>query len=417
MLNKTTGTLGALFVGAIIVIMGGFGINDAGYRTVIQYPNGTMRVKFDAGWYMKWFGKTTTYNDVITYDYDGGEAEGTIADNGVQVRYQDGGTGTVYGKDRFRMPLDVKTQLALHREFRSNAGFANRLVRPLVKQSHNLTAGLMTSEAAYAEKRSTYIEWVQSQISNGRFMTVLKRVTDIDIATGKKVTKNVPEIKMVKGKAAHAKNPLDDYGVTISTAQITNWTFEAKTLKQISEKRKATMAIITAKANALRAKQDAITAEEQGKANVKEAQYKEEVLKIKQVVIAQRKAEVAVINAKQKVDVAEQVKFEAVQKKLAALQIKKRDIARGQGLAEKKRLIYQADGALKEKLSAWVAVNSKYADSIANYKGDWVSRVSMGGRGGSAAASGQNGAQDMIDLLSIKTAKDLALDMKMGTSK
>ena len=274
----------------------------------------------------------------------------------------------------------------------------------------------MTSEAAYAEKRSTYIEWVQSQISNGRFMTVLKRVTDIDIATGKKVTKNVPEIKMVKGEAAHAKNPLDDYGVTISTAQITNWTFEAKTLKQISEKRKATMAIITAKANALRAKQDAITAEEQGKANVKEAQYKEEVLKIKQVVIAQRKAEVAVINAKQKVDVAEQVKFEAVQKKLAALQIKKRDIARGQGLAEKKRLIYQADGALKEKLSAWVAVNSKYADSIANYKGDWVSRVSMGGRGGNAA-SGQNGAQDMIDLLSIKTAKDLALDMKMGTSK
>lgn len=414
MLNKTTGTIGALVIGAVIVVMGGFGINDAGYRTVIQYPNGTMRVKFDAGWYMKWFGKTTTYNDVITYDYDGGAAEGTIADNGVQVRYQDGGTGTVFGKDRFRLPLDPKLQLALHREFRSNAGFANRLVRPLVKQSHNLTAGLMTSEAAYAEKRSTYIEWVQSQISDGRFMTVLEKVTDIDIATGKKVTKNVPKIKKVKGVAVHAKNPLDDYGVAISTAQITNWTFEKKTLKQISEKRKATMAIITAKANALRAKQDAITAEEQGKANVKEAQYKEEVLKIKQVVIAQRKAEVAVINAKQKVDVAEQVKFEAVQKKLAALQLKKRDIARGQGLAEKKRLIFQADGALKEKLGAWVAVNSKYADSIANYKGDWVSRVRMGGNG---SASGQNGAQDMIDLLSIKTAKDLALDMKMGTSK
>lgn len=415
MLNKTTGTIGALVLGAVIVIMGGFGINDAGYRTVIQYPNGTMRVKFDAGWYMKWFGKTTTYNDVITYDYDGGEAEGTIADNGVQVRYQDGGTGTVYGKDRFRMPLDAKSQLSLHREFRSNAGFANRLVRPLVKQSHNLTAGLMTSEAAYAEKRSTYIEWVQSQISNGRYMTVLKRVTDIDIATGKKVTKNVPEIKMVKGVAVHAKNPLDDYGVSISTAQITNWTFEAKTLKQISEKRKATMAIITSKANALRAKQDAITAEEQGKANVKTAQYKEEVAKIKQVVIAQRKAEVAVIAAKQLVDVAKQQKLQAEQQKLAAYETKKKDIAIGQGQSEKKRLIFQADGALKQKLDAYVQVNAKYAEAIADYKGDWVSRIQMGG--GSKGSSGQNGAQDMIDLLSIKAAKDLALDMTMGTAK
>jgi len=284
--------------------------------------------------------------------------------------------------------------------------------RGLVKQSHNLTAGLMTSEAAYAEKRSTYIEWVQSQISNGRFITVLEKVTDIDIATGKKVTKNVPKIKVVKGMPLHAKNPLDDYGVAISTAQITNWTFEKKTLKQISLKREATMAVITSKANALRAKQDAITAEEQGKADVKKAQYKEEVVKIKQVVIAQRKAEVAVIAAKQKVSVAKQVKLEAVEKKLAAFEIKKRDIARGQGLAEKKRLIFQADGALKQKLAAYVQVNAKYADAIADYKGDWVSRIQMGGAKGS---SGQNGAQDMIDLLSIKAAKDLSLDMKMGT--
>jgi len=224
----------------------------------------------------------------------------------------------------------------------------------------------------------------------------------------------VPEIKIIKGIAIHAKNPLDDYGVSISTAQITSWTFEEKTLTQISEKRKATMAIITSKANALRAKQDAITAEEQGKANVKTAQYKEEVLKIKQVVIAQRKAEVAIIKAKQLVDVAKQKKLEAAQKKLAAYELKKRDIARGQGLAEKKRLIFKADGALNQKLDAYVKVNAKYADAIANYKGDWVSRISMGG---SKSSSGQNGAQDMIDLLSIKAAKDLALDMTMGTKK
>ncbi len=35
------------------------GINDAGHRTVIQYPNGSLTVKFDPGWYWQFFGKIT----------------------------------------------------------------------------------------------------------------------------------------------------------------------------------------------------------------------------------------------------------------------------------------------------------------------------------------------------------------------
>ena len=90
-----------------------FGINDAGDRTVIQYPTGNLHVQFEPGIYSLWFGRETKYRDVITYDFDktdsGGEA--TIDEDGISVRYQDGGTGTIFGKVRFNLPADEPTML------------------------------------------------------------------------------------------------------------------------------------------------------------------------------------------------------------------------------------------------------------------------------------------------------------------
>jgi len=53
-----------------------------------------------------------------------------------------------------------------------------------------------------------------------------------------------------------------------------------------------------AKQSAIRAKQDALTAEEEGKANVATAKYKQEVVKIAAVIVAQKEYEVAELNAK-----------------------------------------------------------------------------------------------------------------------
>ncbi|MGH8557125.1 MAG: hypothetical protein ACRESZ_06610, partial [Methylococcales bacterium] len=47
-----------------------FGINDAGERTVVQYPTGTLYIKFSPGIYFKGFGSTEVYWDVYTYDFD-----------------------------------------------------------------------------------------------------------------------------------------------------------------------------------------------------------------------------------------------------------------------------------------------------------------------------------------------------------
>ena len=399
-----------IIMGILVVIPMIARINDAGQRTVIQYPTGTLEVRFEPGIYMLWFGRSTIYRDVITYDFDktNSEGEASIDQDGIPVRYQDGGTGTIYGKARFNLPQDEKTMLELHKAFRTNKGVALKLLKTVTEEAQNLTAGLMTSEEAYAEKRGTFIEWSRDQLQNGKYKTKLETKVETDESTGKSVEKNIPVIDFGEdGQALHMDNDLRTYGINVSGYQVTDWDFEKKTLDQISAKREATMAIITAKANAERAKQDAITAEEEGKANVMKAKYEKEVDKERAVVDAQREKEVAVIAAAKLVEVASQSRLEAEQKKLAAAEYKQEQTLRGEGDAAYKRLVMKADGALQQKLDAYIRVNARYAEAVEKQK--WVPEVMMGGGG----SEDGNAAASLLNLFMTKTARDLSLDLKM----
>jgi hypothetical protein len=408
-------SLAGLIISGVVVLLGViltfamFGKNDNGYRTVVQYPSGYTFVQLEPDWYLTWFGTETVYNDVITVDFDQGPnpSRPTIDLDGIDVRYQDGGLGTIHGIARFDLPDTPEEMLKIHKEFVGNSGVANKLLRNVTEEAMNLTAGLMASEDAYAVKRGDFAQWSRDQVENGKYRTKLTTISEEDV-TGKRVVRQVPEILYGEdGNPVQTEADLRHYAIRVSGFQITDWGFEPKTLQQITEKREATMAIITAKANADRAVQDTITAAEQGKANVMKAKYEQEVLKEKAVVIANREKEVAVIAATRKVEVAEQHKLEAEQKKLAAVQYKQEQVLRGEGDGAYKRLVMQADGALKQKLDAWVQVNAKYATEFGKQK--WVPEVQMGGGG----ERGGSSAEDLINLLVTRTASDLALDTKV----
>lgn len=398
-----------ILIGSLAVLFMAFGINNAGHRTVVQYPTGTLYVKFSPGIYPQWFGTAEVYNDVITFDYDktASSIDSSIDQVGISVRYQDGGTGTVYGKARFSLPSDEMTMLHLHKAFRSNRGVSQKLIKSVTEEGMNLTAGLMSSEEAYAEKRSIFTQWASQQISKGKFQTKLEKITTVDESTAKTVTKNVPVISYGEdGLPVHLNSDLNDYGITVNGFQITDWDFEPKTLQQIASKREATMAIITAIANAERAKQDAITSEEQGKANVMTAKYEKEVVKERAIVDALREKQVAVISAERRVEVARQEKLEAEQKKLAAGEYKQEQILRGEGDGAYKRIVMEADGALAQKLATYEKVMGRFASAIEKQK--WVPEVQMGN-----SAAGGSAAMTLIEMMGVKAAKDLALDMNV----
>ena len=144
-----------------------------------------------------------------------------------------------------------------------------------------------------------------------------------------------------------------------------------------------------AKQSAIRAKQDAITAEEQGKANVAKAKYEEEVKKERAVVAAQQKFEVAALNAK-----------EAAEKKKAvilAAEAKKHELLIADGLSDLAKYTIDAD------VRAAIGV----AEHLAKWVGPQI--VMTGG------ASGKGGSSGVSEALTIQMMQQIARDM--GTKK
>lgn len=407
---KTIGVVGGIITLTAVALMT-VGNNDAGFRTVVQYPTGTMMVKFSPGPYFKLFGSAEVYNDVITMDFDADTAESgaTIDQPGVAVRYRDGGMGTIYGKARFNLPNDKETMLLIHRELRGNDGVAYKLIKSVSTEAINQTAGLMTSKEGYDTKRAVFTQWSRDQIVNGLYKTESKYITDTDEATGKTVMKEVPVIAKIDGMPNYNESDLKKYGITMGGFQLNNPTFEKGTLTQIAKERSAYMDIVTAKANAEKAKQETITIEEEGKAAVKKAEYAEKVIKERAVVAAERVKKVAEIKAEQQVAVATQATAQAEQEKLRQVELKAAAIAKGEGIAEANRLIIESDGALDKKLAAIVEINARYAEAMSAQK--WVPEVVMGGSEGSV--DGSSAVNNLLNMLQMKAAKEVAVDLSV----
>jgi hypothetical protein len=411
--------------------------NFAGYYKIRQMPvTGTLDIFYNPGMFGQYGGKITeykkegTYSFIIPVDQDMQPVEMITADGkkitiqqsvinpsdeellgstnsqALPVRYNDGGTGHIYGKIRFRMPADSGNDLKIHNAFRSYNHTVESLIKVTAQNVMNLTASLMSSEESYTTAKEKFQRWAEDQMINGPYKT---KLVTLKVSGESGRTEEVQRATIMykdddQNEPMHGKSPFKEYGVTVTQCQIVNWTYEPKTLEQIQRKREALMAIVQAKAEAEKAEQIKITAEAQGQANVMAAKYSKEVEKVQAVVDAQKIKEVAVINATQLVEVAQQVKLEAEQKKLAATEYKMEQILRGEGDAKRKQMVLQADGALEQKLTTYESVMSKAFEELSKQK--WVPEVQIN----NAGAKG-NEANVLIDLFTAKVLKDLGLDM------
>ena len=162
------------------------------------------------------------------------------------------------------------------------------------------------------------------------------------------------------------------------------------------------MAVETAKAEAAKAEQMKIQKEAEGQANVVEAQYEEEMLKVKAVVVAERNKAVAILDAEKARDSNKLMRDAAKFKK-------EEEILLGQGEAERKRLVMSADGALKQKIEAFILVQDKWANAFAQRNVPNAVFVQGGKTGGASDQDGMSLA--FQNMLSVLTLKQLGLDM------
>lgn len=410
-----------LFIG-VIASFQMFEHLDAEDIMVIQSPwSGTLTWHTSPGVKGQWFGKVTKYRKRDQFWFSTKTDQGKKTDESLQVRFNDGAHAAISGSIAWEMPIDGQTLTGLHVRYGSHDAILSQLVRTVIEKAVYMTGPLMSSKESYAEKRNELLRLMEDQVQHGVYRTETVQERQPDPMTGQ--TRVVNVVKLVIDKEGNVlrqeTSPLQDFGVKTFNLSINEIRYDPEIEKQIQLQQQATMQVQLAVAKAKEAEQETITVAKKGEADAARAKWEQEVIKAKEVTQGQQKLEVARLDAQQKLEVArlgaqQQLDVATLDAK-SAEQFKLAETLRGEGEGARRRLVMEADGALEKKLTAYVQVNQSYATAIQNFKGNWVPSVVMGGANGNHVAG--SGAQELIDLLTVKTAKDLGLSLNISTGR
>ena len=309
-MNKTqVKLLGGLIGGVFLLLLitstfrNLFVTNNQGYYQIKQAAlTGVVTVHNESGTYPRLFGEITTYHVSDMYYFSKNDTDGgndSLSDP-INIRFNDGGTAKVSGGIKFRLPTDQVAQLQIHRDFKSYDRVKHDLIRQTVAEALMQTATLMRAEESYSTRRSEFTSLVEDQVKNGIYETEAKEFKEKD-ADGNEFIVHEVNIKLDKsGQPVIRKiSPLRQYNVDIIQFVIKDIDFDATIDALIQKKKEAEQMKVVARANAEKAKQDAITAREQGNARIATEKANQDVEKIKEVTIAQKNFEVSQLNRKQ----------------------------------------------------------------------------------------------------------------------
>lgn len=374
---------------------------------VIQAPfSGELKWYTTPGMVWQGFGDVTAYKKRATYNFE---------DKGYESRFNDGGHGTIQGSIQYELPTSTDLLTAMHVKYRNMDTLRTDLIVKATNASLYLVGTLMSSKESYAEKRNDLIHYVTDQTQHGIYRTRQKQEWVTDPFT--KETKQITTAEILKDSNGQPerqeKSAIDLYGIRVSLFTINRLPYDQVVEAQIKQQQQIAMNVQTSVAEATMAEQKARTVEQQGKANAAEAKWKQETIKAQATTEADQNQEVAKKNAERDKIVAEtqanQRLTVADLDRRSAEQKKQEQISLGEGEAARKKLVIEADGALAQKLEAYVQVNREYANAI---KGTTLTPSIVMASGSGTTQAGQ-GAQDFISLMTAKAAKDLSLDLSV----
>lgn len=363
---------------------------DAGQIVVIQAPiTGKLSVYTQPGWVGQWFGKATHYEKSAQFWFN--NKEGKKSTGAIKARWNDAGEAFISGSARYKLPLETSKMIELHSIYGSQEAIEKELIETNVRKAVYMTGPLMSSKESYAEKRSYLIQLIEDQANKGVYQTVQKDVKTIDPISEQEKTITIVEVQYdsTGAKLRQEVSPLVDYGVTLSNFAIEGIVYDEKVESQIEAQRRATMEVQTAMAKAKEAEQRALTVEKEGEADAAQAKWEQEVIAAKEVTQAEMRRKVA----------EEDVKTAELHKRQMILE--------GEGEAAKKRLVMQADGALKQKLDAWLKAEEMKWNAFAQFKGNMVPMYQSG-----VTTQNTSNAMQYMEIMGIKAMKDISLDMK-----
>lgn len=289
---------------------------------VNQMPfTGTMKYWTTPGFEWQWFGKTTVYYKTQQVWFGADNEEGKQMGNPIQVTFNDASDGQIHGSLRVKLPTDPMYLSRIQTDYNGMDRLMQDLVRQQVTKVIYASGPLMSAFESYAEKKNDLIEYITDQLNNGVYKTTVKTIETIDPITGEKKTIKIasliPDENAPGGYKRSESSPFSYYGLEIGQVSVSRIGYSEKVVQQIEQQQEANMMVQTSKAKTLAAQQEAIRAEEAGKAAAMEAKWQQEKIKAVEVTKAEQEYEVARLAALKAKEEAKRIEAEG-QAKAAA---------------------------------------------------------------------------------------------------
>lgn len=376
MYKKVLTLIVAVFAVFVITSLGKIG-EDVKNETIVvnQFPlTGNMEYWTTPGFKWQWFGKTTTYYKTSQLWFGSDNEDGNQMGNPIPVIFNDASDGMIYGSLRVKLPTDNLYLERIQTDYNGMDRLMNDLVRPTVTKVIYASGPLMSAFESYAEKKNDLIEYITDQLNNGVYKTTVRQEEVIDPISGEK--KNVKIASLIADENAAGgwkrseSSPFAYYGLEIGQVSVSKIDYSKKVKDQIAQQQESNMLVATSRSKTLAAQQEAIRAEEEGKAAAMTAKWEQEKVKA-----------VAVTKAEQEFEVA----------RLAALKAKedaKRIEAEGMAKAAANRALVLAGLTPLEKANIEKETAIGIAQALANSQVQWVPEIMVTG-------DGKNGADPM----------------------
>jgi hypothetical protein len=406
MFSKQTIVTGVAAIVILIafLMINPFSWNDAGNRTVVERTNGEQIVQFAPGiFYAGFFAKEKEWPNQISVTYQEAVADLAVQDNGIEVgqimiRFSDATTANVKGITQFILPSDDKEMILIHNTHRTPQSLVVKRLAPYTKECLQSSAQLMSSEKHYGGGRAQMAQDFMDQLKEGVYLLKTEEniVYDSLEAEKKRIYQTEVQVDKKSGQPKRKLSSIKEYGITVADAAITDVDYEDKVDQKLIKIIDAVTKSSISKQELMTAQQQTLTAKAKGEQALVEIEYQQKQEQTKQVVEAETRVKVAEQDKLQ-----QKIAYEA-----AILEAKKiKELADAQAYSRSR--IMQADGALEMKLKAQIEVQKAWADAFSKYTGAVVPQFQTGG-GGVAS----NGALNFMEIMTAKTAKDFAIELK-----
>lgn len=322
--KKIVAALVVVFAIFCVVSLGKIG-EDVKNETIVvnQYPfTGNMEYWTSPGFHWQWWGKTTTYYKTQQLWFGSDSEAGDQQGKPIPVIFNDASDGMIYGSLRVKLPTDPKYLARIQTDYNGMDRLMNDLVRPTVTKVIYASGPLMSAFESYAEKKNDLIKYITDQLNNGVYKTAIKRSEVLDAITGEKKVINVatliPDSLAAGGYKRSESSPFAYYGLEIGQVAVSKIAYSDKVNRQIAQQQEANMLIQTSRAKSAAAAQEAIRAEEEGKALAMKAKWEQEKIKAVEVTKAEQEYEVARLSALKAKEDAKRIEAQGMAEAAAA---------------------------------------------------------------------------------------------------